>query len=146
MAKKTSLILGIVFLLLGIAGFLMPHALGTHLSPTHNIIHFISGAAAVYYGVSNDAFARRFCLAFGTVYFLLGVLGFALGKPSAPTVPVTAPQAHEDQHLWRLLPETLELGEHDHTLHIVVGSIFLAAGLLPLGRRATAARPREVSA
>lgn len=146
MAKKTSLILGIVFLLLGIAGFLMPHALGTHLSPTHNIIHFISGAAAVYYGLSNDAFARRFCVLFGGIYFLLGVLGFALGTPSAPTVPVTGPQANEDEHLWRLLPETLELGDRDHTLHIVVGSVFLAAGLLPLKSRKAVARPREVSA
>ena len=134
MAKKTAFILGLAFMLLGIVGFFVPHVLDTHLSPMHNIIHFISGAAAVYYSVSNTVFARRFCLIFGTFYFLLGVLGFALGKPSAPTVPITAPQLHEDAHLWQVLPGTLELGDHDHALHLVLGLVFVFAGLMPASK------------
>ena len=44
MAKTVCKIMGVVFLLVGIAGFAAPHLLGAHLTPAHNLVHLASGA------------------------------------------------------------------------------------------------------
>src|SRR5688500_7644103 len=43
MAKRICTVLGVVFLLVGLAGFAVPGALGMHLSPAHNVVHLVSG-------------------------------------------------------------------------------------------------------
>src|SRR5436305_15219041 len=60
MAKTIATILGVVFILVGIVGFLvgpatpmMPNFLGTHLTTTHNLLHIISGAIAPYFGLAG---------------------------------------------------------------------------------------------
>jgi Domain of unknown function (DUF4383) len=131
MAKTICKILGVVFLLVGIAGFVAPGMLGTHLSLAHNLVHIISGAIALYFGFAGSpSGARTFCLAFGAVYLLLGVVGFVMGAPGASTIPG---MAHEDARLWKVLPGTLELGQMDHIVHLLLGVVFLIGGLL--GRR-----------
>lgn len=116
MAKTLCTVLGIVFLIVGFAGFVMPNLLGTHLSLAHNLIHIISGAIALYFGVSGTlAGARTFCLVFGVVYLLLGVAGFVAGSG-------------EDKML-SVIPGTLELGIADHGLHVLLGIVFLIGGL-----------------
>src|SRR2546423_13573135 len=54
MAKTIAKLLGVVFILVGIVGFIMPGFLGTHLSLTHNLVHIISGAVALYFGFSRS--------------------------------------------------------------------------------------------
>jgi hypothetical protein len=131
MAKMICKILGVVFLIVGIAGFVAPGMLGTHLSLAHNLVHIISGALALYFGFAGSASgARTFCLAFGAVYLLLGVAGFVLGQPGASAMPG---MTHEDTKLWKVLPGTLELGMMDHVVHVLLGVVFLAGGIL--GRR-----------
>src|SRR5687767_12847220 len=79
MAKTIATILGIVFILVGLIGFAAPGLLGAHLSTAHNVIHLVSGAAALYLGLKGSlSAARMFCLVFGAVYLLLGVAGFLL--------------------------------------------------------------------
>ena len=79
MAKTIAKILGVVFILVGIIGFLAPGLLGMHLSLAHNFVHLISGALALYFGFAGTlAGARLFCIVFGVVYALLGVAGFLL--------------------------------------------------------------------
>ena len=56
MAKLVCKLLGVVFVLVGVAGFVAPGFLGTHLSLAHNAVHLISGAIALYFG-----FAGLFC-------------------------------------------------------------------------------------
>ena len=76
MAKTVATIMGIVFLLVGIAGFVAPGVGGFHLSTAHNLIHIVSGAASLYFGLAGTlSGARLFCLAFGAVYGLLGLAG-----------------------------------------------------------------------
>jgi hypothetical protein len=118
----------LVFLLVGAAGFAMPGLLGTHLSLAHNAVHIISGLIALYFGFAGSASgARTFCLVFGAVYLLLGVVGFVMGHPGVSAI---AGMTMEDSKLWKVLPGTLELGKMDHIVHCLLGVVFLAGGLL----------------
>ena len=128
MAKKVCVLLGIVFILVGLIGFL-PFArnlLGAHLSAAHNIIHLVSGAIALYLGLKGTLHAAKlFCLIFGIVYLLLGVVGFLLGTG--------------DMKMFVVIPGRLELGTMDHIIHIALGAIFLIGALLTKGGGAVAA-------
>lgn len=131
MARKTSLVLGVLFILLGILGFSMPHMAGTHLSSTHNLIHLASGAAAVYFGIQRNAStARLFCCFFGLFYLLLGILGFAMGRPNTATEIIGSGMATPDRFLWTVIPGKLALGIRDHVLHIILAAVFLLVGWL----------------
>ena len=80
MTKTILNIVGTVFVVLGIAGFVSPGLGGTHLSPAHNVIHIVSGALALWFGLRGTLHgARMFSWIFGLVYGLLGVAGMVLG-------------------------------------------------------------------
>lgn len=133
MAKTICKLLGVVFLVVGLAGFAKMDLLGTHLSLLHNVIHIVSGAIALYLGFAGTlSAARMFCLVFGAVYLLLGILGFALGAPAAPTMAGMASMG-SDPNLWKVIPGQLELGQRDHIIHVLLGVIFLAGGFLTKG-------------
>lgn len=131
MAKTICTILGVAFLLVGILGFVAPGLMGFHLSLAHNLIHIVSGAAALYFGLAGTlSAARLFCLVFGAVYLLLGVVGFLTGSDKQHTI-TGIPQTHgQDSSLLALLPGALELAMKDHGLHILLGLIFLVGGLI----------------
>jgi hypothetical protein len=136
MAKTVCKILGVVFVIVGIAGFLAPHLLGAHLSLVHNLVHIVSGAIALYLGFAGSAgAARAFCLIFGLVYLGLGAAGLVLGQPGASGLPGMA-EMGSDPKMWKVLPGTLELGQRDHFIHLALGVVFLIGGLLGGGRRA----------
>jgi hypothetical protein len=116
MAKTIATILGVVFLLVGLLGFVAPNLLGAHLNTTHNLVHLISGAVSLYFGLAGTlAGARLFCIVFGVVYLLLGVVGFALGA---------GPDRMFD------VGDLLHLGTMDHVIHIVLGLVYLIGGFL----------------
>ena len=128
MAKQVATILGIGFLLVGLIGFIAPAFLGTHLSMAHTIIHLVSGAAALYLGLKGTPEqARLFCIVFGIVYALLGLVGFLAGASTNPSAGIPGP--HDDR-LLKVIPGVLELGTPDHILHILLGLIFLVGGFL----------------
>ena len=119
MAKTICKILGVGFLLIGLLGFVQPNLLGMHLSPTHNVIHLLSAGTAFYFGFAAAlSAARGFCLAFGAVYLLLGVLGFV--SPGTISALVQAHNAASPNG--NLLPDNL--------VHLVLGGLFLLGGLL----------------
>lgn len=129
MAKTISTILGIVFILVGIVGFIMPTFLGTHLSLAHNLVHIVSGAVALYFGLAGSlSGARLFCIVFGIVYLLLGVVGFLLGGPGTPEGAMAGMGA--DSRLFKVIPGQLELGTMDHVVHILLGLVFLIGGFI----------------
>ena len=116
MANRIATILGAVFLLVGIIGFVMPTLLGAHLSLAHNIIHLVSGAVSLWLGLKGTpSGAKTFCLVFGVVYGLLGVVGFLMGTG--------------DDRLFTVIPDQLVLGTMDHLIHIAFGIIYLIGGL-----------------
>jgi len=117
MAKRICTILGVVFIIVGVAGFVMPGLLGAHLSLAHNIIHLLSGAVALYLGLKGtEAAARTFCRVFGIVYLLLGVAGFLLGSG--------------DDKMWDVIPGQLMLGMVDHLIHVALGLVLVIGGFV----------------
>lgn len=115
MANKICTVLGIVFLLVGILGFVAPNLLGAHLSLAHNIIHLVSGALALWLGLKGTpSAAKTFCIVFGAVYLLLGIAGFLAGSG--------------DGRMLTILPGQLEFGTMDHIIHVLFGVIFLIGG------------------
>jgi hypothetical protein len=127
LANRIATILGAGFLLVGIVGFLAPDLAGMHLSPAHSIVHLVTGAVALWFGLkASPGAAKSFCIVFGAVYLLLGVVGLMLGGAGLPTPPVPGP---EDTRLFKVLPGVLELGTMDHSVHILLGGIFFFGGL-----------------
>ncbi|HEX4946994.1 MAG TPA: DUF4383 domain-containing protein [Blastocatellia bacterium] len=118
MAKLVCKILGAGFILVGLIGFIAPNFLGMHLSPTHNVIHLLSGAAALYLGFAGTySAARTFCSVFGAVYLMLGLLGFV-----APGLVANLINAHH-------VSDTANGLTPDNLVHIVLGAVFLVGGL-----------------
>jgi Domain of unknown function (DUF4383) len=114
MAKTICKILGVVFLLVGIAGFAKSDLLGAHLEPAHNLVHIVSGVIALYFGFAGSlSGAKAFCLIFGVVYLALGILGMVMGTG--------------EMRMWTAGP--LHLGTADHGIHLLLGAVFLAGGL-----------------
>jgi preprotein translocase subunit Sss1 len=129
MAKRIATLVGVVFLLVGIVGFIAPHLLGAHLSMAHNLVHIISGALALYFGLKGTlAQAKLFCIVFGIVYALLGVVGFIAGSKGNFTIPGMTDMS--DDRWLPVIKGTLELGTVDHVIHIVIGLLFLIGGFL----------------
>jgi hypothetical protein len=123
MARTVCKLLGLVFVIVGIAGFAAPTLLGAHLTTNHNVVHLVSGAIALYLGFYGSARgASTFCLVFGIVYLLLGVTGWFMGTG-----------ADKMFHVPNAESPLLMLGKMDHIIHVLLGAVFLAGGAL--GRR-----------
>ena len=115
MAKTVCKVLGVVFVLVGIAGFAKQNLLGAHLNPPHNLVHIVSGVIALYFGFAGSTSgAKGFSLIFGVVYLALGILGLVLGNAAM-------------ERMWDVGP--LHLAFVDHGIHILLGVVFLAGGL-----------------
>ena len=109
-------ILGAIFTVVGLVGFAAPEFMGMHLSVAHNVVHLVSGALALYFGLKGSIeAARTFCIVFGVVYGLLGLAGFVFAGPDG---------------MMTVIPNQLVLGRMDHIIHIVLGTLFLIAGLV----------------
>ncbi len=74
MAAKFVRILGIIFIVLGIVGFILPMEAIFHLTPMHNIVHLLSGVIGVA-ASSNESKSALFAKVFGFVYLGVAVLG-----------------------------------------------------------------------
>jgi uncharacterized membrane protein YhaH (DUF805 family) len=104
--QKTALIVGIVFLVVGLAGFIpgltqsvdQLHAAGTHseamllgifqVSVLHNIVHLLFAVAGIAAAVRAVP-SRHYLIWGGVVYIALWVFGlFAVGTPEVNFVPV----------------------------------------------------------
>jgi hypothetical protein len=113
MTKQIVTILGGILIVAGLVGFAAPGLMGMHLSPVHNVIHLVSGALALCFGLAGSfSAAKTFCTLFGLIYGLLGVLGFILAGPGG---------------MWAIVPQ-LTLGTMDHIIHVILGGLFLFAG------------------
>jgi Domain of unknown function (DUF4383) len=114
MAKTVLKIVGVILVLVGIAGFVKHDLLGAHLMVAHNLVHLLSGLIALYVGFAGSiSNAKAFCVVFGAVYLLLGIAGLVLGNPAGKML-----------HVGPLI-----LGSVDHGIHILLGVLFLIGGL-----------------
>ena len=119
--------LGVIFLFVGIVGFLSPAFLGLHLSPVNNLLHLLTGLLAVWVGYGiNPMAATRFTLWAGAIYIFVGVLGFLTGDSGWATVGSMG----EERFLMRVFPGSLEFGTNDHVAHLFLGVILLLSGIV----------------
>jgi Domain of unknown function (DUF4383) len=85
MVKTMAVLFGVVFLLIGILGFVpavtKDHMLlGIfHVNAAHNCVHLLSGVVALITGMAGAAAARWYFRIFGVVYGLVAVMGFVMG-------------------------------------------------------------------
>lgn len=116
-----ALVFGIVYVLVGLLGFVGPLApdgalLGIFgINPLHNIVHLAVGALLLF-GSTSAANAKTINLVVGVVYLLVGVLG-----------------------LFNILvPDLINHNAADTGLHLVSGALALYFGTAGAGRTATA--------
>ena len=119
--KTASLILGIVFITVGILGYFPNDIISQsgdalfHTDSLHNIIHIVSGVLFILFALAIPARASTFLKVFGIIYLLLGIVGIAtIGN---------------EEHI-RLFGFLL-VNEADNFLHIGLGAAILLAGFLP---------------
>jgi Domain of unknown function (DUF4383) len=92
MVKAAAILFGIVFLLVGILGFVpactsgmpdMPMLLGIfHVNKFHNCVHLASGVVFLLCGMAGAGPSRMFFKIFGIVYAIVAVMGFM--NPAGP--------------------------------------------------------------
>jgi hypothetical protein len=86
MIKSAAILLGLVFLAIGILGFI-PGAttnemlFGTfHVNAIHSIVHIVSGVIALLCGLGSRTASRAFFQVFGVIYAIIAILGFYYGE------------------------------------------------------------------
>jgi mannose/fructose/N-acetylgalactosamine-specific phosphotransferase system component IID len=137
MANIVAVVMGVIFILVGLAGFVFNNLLGAHLTLVHNLIHLVSGIASLYFGLKGSpSAARLFCLIFGFVYLSLAVIGYWFGYDhGASYLPPDASDHGLNENMFRMIPGVFELGTMDHIIHIVIAAVYLLGGVLTRTRR-----------
>jgi hypothetical protein len=85
MVKTAAVLFGVVFLLIGILGFVPAVTkdqmlLGIfHVNAAHNCVHLLSGVVALFAGMTSAGASRWYFRIFGLVYGLVAVMGFFVG-------------------------------------------------------------------
>lgn len=115
MTKTWGLIFGVVFLLIGILGFVPGITteegmlLGIfHVDTIHNIVHILTGLIALAV-MKKEAAAKTFFKVFGVIYGLVTIIGFIQGDTVLGIFTVNAA---------------------DNILHLVVAAIALYVGFM----------------
>src|SRR5256886_10682539 len=119
MVKTLGMLFGIVFLAVGILGFVpgisppgpdgMPMLLGIFMVNTaHSIVHIASGAIFLIASMSGAGAARLWFQIFGLVYAVVAVMGFVVG----------------DGMIFNLISNN----QNDTWLHVALAVVMLAIG------------------
>lgn len=82
MLKKLSILFGVVFLAVGVLGFVPGITTDDDLllgifqvGALHNLIHILSGVAALVAGTKSEDYAQLYFRIFGVVYAIVAVVG-----------------------------------------------------------------------
>jgi Domain of unknown function (DUF4383) len=110
-AKMACRFFGGLFAVMGVLAIVA----GTHVDKYHNLMHLLWGVLAFAFSFLGLTAAKRFCIVSGTFYLTLATLGLIIGNPAL-------------NRAWYFGPMLLHTG--DHIFHLVLGSIFLAMGLV----------------
>jgi hypothetical protein len=127
--RIVALVLGIVFLVIGLAGFFVSSSmsvgnlLGFDVDLVHNLVHLITGIvalAAVFTGWS-----RRFNQIFGIIYIIVGLAGLI----------------YPGLYFNSMLLGMMHVNAVDHGFHLIVGIIAAAVGFFVADYPATTPTP-----
>jgi Domain of unknown function (DUF4383) len=114
MAKTFGMLFGIVFLAIGILGFVPgitkdEMLLGIfHVNAVHSVVHIVSGAIFLFASMAGAGAARLWFQLFGVIYALVAVLGFMNGDK-----PILGLISSSTNNTW---------------LHVVLAVVMLAIG------------------
>ena len=80
LTKSVTWILGIVLVLVGVAGFFVDgNLLYFQVDTVHNIVHLLSGVVAIAAASSGESYSRMYLIVFGLVYGVVTIVGFVNG-------------------------------------------------------------------
>ena len=119
MVKTMAVLFGVVFILIGILGFVPAVTkdemlLGIfHVNAAHNVVHLLSGAVALFAGMTSVGASRWYFRIFGVVYGLVAVLGLM----------------NMGQHT--MLLGLISNNDADTFLHIAIAAVSLLLGFMP---------------
>ncbi len=123
-SKTAALLIGVVFIAVGLLGFIDNPIIGTsegaifHADTTHNYVHIISGVLFVLVALMAPRSAAGFMILFGIIYLAIGVLGM---------------MSDSGQVLG-----FLHVNAADNYLHIGLGVVILLVGVITRRRVAVA--------
>lgn len=111
--KTAALVIGVVFLLVGVLGFIpnpLVSATGLfQVNTAHNLVHLVSGAA-ILAGAYSGFGAGMTLKVFGVVYALVALLGFFTVGGGG------------------MLLGMIQVNPADHWLHVLLAVVILGAG------------------
>lgn len=119
--KLYGKVVGVVLILVGAVGFVMPDLMGMDLNTKHSVVHLVTGALLAFlgFGGADEGLTKTIVLVFGVVYTALGVIGFFMN----PVLPMLA---------------IYSSGALVNVIHLAVGLLGLAAAMMG-GKQAAAA-------
>lgn len=111
MAKTLAIVFGVIFVLVGLLGFVPNPIVGMgaifETDTLHNLVHLIVGIILLVVAYQAAAQSALWLKIIGVVYLLLAVIGWFMGAPLLGIVTANAA---------------------DHWLHLVLGVVLVAAG------------------
>lgn len=119
MAKTMAVLFGVVLLVVGVLGFVPgitkdEMLLGIfHVNAAHNVVHLLSGAVALFCGMTSVGASRNYFRIFGIVYGAVAVLGFL--NPGEHT----------------MLLGLISNNTADTWLHVAISAVSLILGFMP---------------
>jgi general stress protein CsbA len=118
MAKTLAYVFGVVFLLVGILGFVDNPLVGANgifeTDTLHNLVHLIFGIILLAIAMKAAAQSALWLKILGVVYLILAILGFVMGGDA--------------------LLGLVHANTADHWLHLVLGIVLVGAGLSLKGK------------
>jgi hypothetical protein len=119
-AKSLAILFGVIFIAVGILGFIDNPIVGSstdaifHADAFHNYVHIGSGVLFLLVALASPAAASGFMIFFGIVYLAIGVFGLTtIGE----------------QGMTKLFG-LLHVNGADNYLHIALGLVILLAGIV----------------
>jgi uncharacterized protein DUF4383 len=123
MSKNLLWVFGVVFVLVGVLGFIPNPIVGHSMdalfmtNTLHDIVHLLFGVVMIWAAVSAPEKASTVFKVSGAIYLLLAVLGFLM-IPSGGN-----------------LLGLVTMNMADHWLHVVLGVVILGAGFMVTPKR-----------
>jgi hypothetical protein len=86
MLKKIAVAFGVIFVVVGVLGYVPAFVTDGRLlglfevNSLHNLVHLVTGIIAIVAGVSSERTSRMFFRIFGVIYALVALLGIYSGN------------------------------------------------------------------
>lgn len=119
-AKKIGMVLGIIFIIVGLLGLVgglglgLVGANGIFMTNTaHDLVHLVTGILFVFVSMKAASSMTTVFKIFGIVYLLVALLGFWMGSPVLGFLDTNAAA---------------------NWLHVVLGVVILGSGFMASGR------------